>query len=99
MLLIVILTVVGFGQFDTVLPALAVPAAFVLLNALEELVTPQIVGRRLALDPVMVFLARMLCGWLWGPAGLLLAMPLMTCLRIIAERIPDWSPLAKLLAS
>lgn len=99
MLVIVILTVVGFGQYDSVLPALAVPAAFVLLNALEELVTPQIVGRRLALDPVMVFLALMLCGWLWGPAGLLLAMPLLTCLRIVAERIPNWSPLAKLLSS
>jgi predicted PurR-regulated permease PerM len=99
MLVIVILTVVGFGQFEALLPALAVPAAFVLLNALEELVTPQIVGRRLALDPVVVFLALMLCGWLWGPAGLLLAMPLLTCVRIIAERVPNWSPLAKLLSS
>jgi predicted PurR-regulated permease PerM len=97
MLVIVILTVVGFGQFDSVLAALAVPSAFVVLNALIELVTPQIVGRRLALDPVMVFLAMMLCGWLWGPTGLLLAMPLLTCVRIIAERIPNWSPLAKLL--
>ncbi len=99
MLVIVILTVVGFGQFETLLTALAVPAAFVLLNALEELVTPQIVGRRLALDPVVVFLGLMLCGWLWGPAGLLLAMPLLTCVRIIAERVPNWSPLAKLLSS
>jgi len=99
MLVIVILSVVGFGLFETLLPALAVPASFVLLNALEELVTPQIVGRRLALDPVVVFLALMLCGWLWGPAGLLLAMPLLTCVRIIAERVPHWNPLAKLLSS
>jgi len=99
MLVILILTVVGFGHFTTALPALAVPAAFVILNALEELVTPQIVGHRLALDPIVVFLALMLCGWLWGPTGLLLAMPLLTCARIIAERIPNWSPLAKLLGS
>jgi len=99
MLVMVILTVVGFGQFASVLPALAVPLAFAAVKSVEEVVTPQIVGRRLALDPVMVFLALMLCGWLWGAPGLLLAMPLLTCLRIIAERIPNWSPLAKLLGS
>lgn len=96
-LAILILTVVGFGHFDTLLPALAVPTAFIALNAIEELLTPQFVGRRLQLDPVMVFLALMLCGWLWGPAGLLLATPLLTCVRIVADRIPAWNPLAKLL--
>ena len=99
MLVIGLLTVVGFGQFPTVIPALAVPAAFAVLKTLEELITPQIVGKRLDLDPIVVFLALMLCGWLWGPTGLLLAMPLLTCLRIISERIPNWSALAKLLGS
>ena len=60
---------------------------------------PDRIWWRGALDPVMVFLALMLCGWLWGPIGLLLAMPLLTCVRIITERIPNWSPLAKLLSS
>jgi predicted PurR-regulated permease PerM len=99
MLTVVVLTVVGFGQFAALLPALAVPLAFAVVKSIEELLTPQIVGRRLALDPVMVFLALMLFGWLWGPTGLLLAMPLLTCVRIVAERIPNWSPLAKLLGS
>src|SRR6478736_8122304 len=57
------------------------------------------VGRRLALDPVMVFIALMLFGWLWGVAGLLLAMPLLTCMRIVAERIPAWNVLGKMLAA
>jgi len=51
------------------------------------------------LDPVMVFLSLMLFGWLWGVVGLLLAMPLLTCVRIIAERIPAWNALAKMLAA
>lgn len=96
---VVVLTAGGPGHFESTLPASAVPAAIVMLNALEERVTPQTVGRWLALDPVMAFLALMPRGCLWGPAGLLLAMPLLTCLRIIAERIPDWSPLAKLQGS
>jgi predicted PurR-regulated permease PerM len=94
----IVLVVVGFARFDTPLAALSVPGIFLLLHFIEgQLVTPSIVGRRLALDPVMVFLGLMMFGWLWGVAGLLLAMPLLTCVRIVAERVPAWAALAKLL--
>jgi predicted PurR-regulated permease PerM len=100
MFAVVVLVVVGFARFETPIAALAVPGVFLTLHLVEgQLVTPLIVGRRLALDPVMVFLALMLFGWLWGVAGLLLAMPLLTCVRIVAERVPAWTPLAKLLAA
>lgn len=95
-----VLIVVGFAQYANPWSALSVPGAFLLLHVIEgQLLTPLVVGRRLALDSVMVFLALMLFGWLWGVAGLLLAMPLLTCVRIVAERIPAWSTLAKLLAA
>lgn len=98
MLAAMVLVVVGFARFEAPLAALSVPGVFLLLHLIEgQLVTPLIVGRRLALDPVMVFLALMLFGWLWGVAGLLLAMPLLTCVRILAERVPTWTALAKLL--
>jgi predicted PurR-regulated permease PerM len=94
-----LLVVVGFSRFETALPALAVPGVFLVLHLIEgQLVTPLVVGRRLALDPVMVLIALLLFGWLWGVAGLLLAMPLLTCVRIVAERIPAWSAFAKMLA-
>jgi predicted PurR-regulated permease PerM len=100
MLAVAALIVVGFARFDTPLAALAVPGAFLALHVIEgQLVTPLIVGRRLALDPVVVFLALMLLGWLWGVAGLLLAMPLLTCVRIVADRVPSWAPLAKMLGA
>ena len=100
MLAVMIFVVVGFSRFETPLAALSVPGIFLALHLIEgQLVTPLIVGRRLALDPVMVFLALMLFGWLWGVAGLLLAMPLLTCVRIVAERIPAWNALAKMLAA
>jgi len=100
MFAVMILVVVGFSRFETPLAALSVPGIFLVLHLVEgQLVTPFIVGRRLALDPVMVFLALMLFGWLWGVPGLLLAMPLLTCVRIVAERIPAWNALAKMLAA
>lgn len=100
MFTVMVLVVVGFSCFETPLAALAVPGVFLALHLIEgQLVTPLIVGRRLALDPVMVFVALMLFGWLWGVAGLLLAMPLLTCVRIVAERIPTWTALAKVLGA
>jgi len=84
----VALTVVGFGEAATPTLALAPPAAFLGLHLIEgQLITPHLVGRRLALDPVMVFIAMLMLGWMWGVAGLLLAVPLLTCAKIIAERI------------
>jgi predicted PurR-regulated permease PerM len=82
------LLIVGFGEFDTPAMALAPAAAFLSLHLVEgQLLTPHLVGRRLALDPVVVFLAMLLLGWMWGVAGLLLAVPVLTCAKIIAERI------------
>jgi len=95
----VALTVVGFGEFASPLSALAAPAAFLGLHLIEsQLVTPHLVGRRLALDPVMVFLALIALGWMWGVAGLLLAVPLLSCAKIIAERAPDGNIVATLLS-
>ena len=100
MIAVAALVVVGFARFDSPLAALGVPGAFLALHVIEgQLVTPLIVGRRLALDPVVVFLALMLLGWLWGVAGLLLAMPMLTCVRIVADRVPSWAPLAKVLGA
>lgn len=92
------LVVAGFAEFSSPLSALAAPAAFLGLHLLEgELVTPHLVGRRLALDPVMVFLALIVLGWMWGVAGLLLAVPLLACAKIVAERILEGDALATLL--
>lgn len=96
-LMILLLTLVGFGHSEQLLGALAVPSIFIVLNAIEEFLTPLIVGHRLNLEPSIVFPTLMLCGWLWGPAGLLLATPLLTCLHIVAQRKPAWNPVARLL--
>jgi predicted PurR-regulated permease PerM len=95
----VALTVVGFAEFPTPALAFAPPAAFLGLHLLEgQLITPHLVGRRLALDPVMVFLAMLVFGWMWGVAGLLLAVPLLTCAKIIAERIENGEAMVTLLS-
>ncbi|MGH8122180.1 MAG: AI-2E family transporter [Rudaea sp.] len=97
---VITLTLVGMGHAKPLLLSLAPPCAFLLLHLLESLIlTPLLAGRRLALDPIMIFLSLMLLGWMWGVAGLLIAVPLLTCIKIVAARVPRWAPLAKLLGA
>ena len=95
----VLLVFAGFGEFATAGKALAVPGAYLALHLLEsQLITPLTVGRRLTLDPLMVFLSLIVLGWLWGLVGLLIAVPMLTCCRIIAEHLPGGESVARLLA-
>lgn len=82
------LTLVGFTTFDTLSHALVIPGVFLLLATIEgQLITPTIIGRRLALDPTAVFLWLLLWGWLWGIVGILLAGPLLACFRIVCQHV------------
>jgi predicted PurR-regulated permease PerM len=63
------------------------PLAFGAINLVESnFVTPWVVGRRLELSPLAVFLAVMFTGWLWGIAGAFIAVPALVALRSVARR-------------
>jgi len=63
------------------------PLAFGAINILESnLVSPWVMGRRLELSPLAVFLSVMLAGWLWGIAGAFIAVPMLVAARSIARR-------------
>ena len=97
---VVALSVVGLTTQHWLLPGLIPPAVFLALHVVESfVVTPILAGRRLALDPIMIFLSLLLFGWMWGIAGLLIAVPLLTCFKIIASRVPGWETLEKLLSA
>jgi predicted PurR-regulated permease PerM len=94
-----LLAFAGFAEFASPLQALAAPAVFLGVHLVEgQIITPHLVGRRLALDPVVVLLALVVLGWAWGAAGLLIAVPLLSCAKIIAERVPEAQPIATLLS-
>lgn len=61
-------------------------------------VTPMLLGRRFALNPVVIFITLIACASLWGPVGALLAVPMLITLKVIGDRIPSLGPLAELLA-
>ncbi|MDP9121481.1 MAG: AI-2E family transporter, partial [Acidobacteriota bacterium] len=70
----VVLTLVGFQTFSTLGHALLPPAVFFALNVTEAyFLTPMVLGRRLTLNPVVIFLSLTFWGWLWGITGAVLA--------------------------
>jgi len=90
----VVLAVVGFTTFDSMGHAFAVPGTFLLLAFIEgQLITPTVLGHRLALNPVVVFVWLLLWGWLWGIVGVLLAGPMLACFRIICQHTQALRPI------
>jgi predicted PurR-regulated permease PerM len=78
LIMVIALFIAGVVVFPSLGHALIAPAFFVGLATLEgHFITPNIVGRRLALSPVLVFVALVFWTWLWGPMGALLATPLL----------------------
>jgi predicted PurR-regulated permease PerM len=97
-IMIVVLAMVGFLTFKDTTQALMVPLSFVGLNILESyLVTPMVLGRRLTLNPVVIFLALTFWGWLWGITGALLAVPIMVVFKIFCDHSEPLRPIGEFL--
>lgn len=83
-----VLTVVAILTFETLGQALAVPAAFLVLTTLEgQIAYPLIVGRRFSVNPVLVFVSLLFWGWLWGIAGMLMAVPILVIAKIVCTHV------------
>ena len=90
----VVLVVVGLIAFPTIGGGLMAALAFGGLTFLEgHFITPTIIGRRLALNALAVFLALAFWTWLWGPMGAFLSSPLLIVGLILKEHLaPADSP-------
>ncbi|MES1950684.1 hypothetical protein S4A8_07495 [Salinisphaera sp. S4-8] len=92
------ITLASFATFDTLGHVLAAPAAVFALNVLEgNFVTPAVHGQRFEMSPLMVFFALFFWGWLWGVAGMLMAVPLLVVCKVTFDHIEELRPLGRLL--
>ena len=80
--------------------ALLVAAGYLLVNvAIGNLIEPRIMGRGLGLSTLVVFLSLVLWGWLLGPVGMLISVPLTATVKIALQAHPTTRPIAVLLGS
>ena len=75
------------ASLEVFLPVLT----FAGITAVEgNLITPLIQGASMRLSPIAILLWLLVWGWLWGIPGALLAVPMLTCTKLITERVRGW---------
>jgi predicted PurR-regulated permease PerM len=93
-----ILTLVGLSTFDEPLRALMVPGAYVLINFIQgNFLVPMVLGRRLTLNPVAIFIGLVFFWWIWGVPGAFLAVPLLATFKIFCDHIETLQPIGEFL--
>ncbi|WP_407167216.1 AI-2E family transporter [Bradyrhizobium sp. ORS 111] len=84
----VVLVTVGIIALPSIGAGLIAPACFTVVTFLEgHFITPTIVGRRLSLNALAVFLSLAFWTWLWGPMGAFLSSPLLIVGLIVKEHL------------
>lgn len=87
----VVLALVGLIHASDVGTALLPALTFAGITALEgNLITPMIQGHRMRLSPIAILIWLLMWGWLWGIPGALLAVPMLTSVKLITERVRGW---------
>ncbi len=82
---LLLLGIVALVTFDDLGRVLAVVGSYLGLATIEgQVVQPLLVGRRLDLNPILVFLAVWFGGWFWGVAGIVIAVPSLVALKVAA---------------
>lgn len=95
---IIVMLLMGFASYDEPLQSLLPAAIYLGLHTLEgQLITPIVLGKRMALSPLILILSLMVFGWMWGIIGLLLAVPLLVCVKIVLSRLEGMDGWAHLL--
>ncbi|MEO7327353.1 MAG: AI-2E family transporter [Minicystis sp.] len=78
--------------------AVGVLAGYLVINAIVgNIIEPKVMGRTLGLSPLVVLLAMVFWGWLWGPIGALVSVPLTMIAKIVFENSKDLGWLAVLI--
>lgn len=90
---------VAIVTFDTIAYALLAPAVYLTLTSIEgQIVTPMLVGRRLEINTVSVFVTVVFWIWLWGVPGALLAVPFLVAVKVICDNVDSLRPLGRFLS-
>jgi predicted PurR-regulated permease PerM len=90
---------IALAQYDFVKALVAGAGYLVIGLVLGNLVEPALMGRRLNLSSLAVFLSLVVWGWLWGPIGMFLSVPMTMAIKMALEHSRDWAWVAHLLGS
>jgi predicted PurR-regulated permease PerM len=86
-------------QFDSPAPFVVIVVVAVALHLVSaNFLVPRFIGSRLNIGPVAATMGMLFWGWLWGIMGVLLAVPLTACVKLVADCHPSLIHISTLLA-
>jgi predicted PurR-regulated permease PerM len=96
---VVVLLIAGFMTFESPLRALTPSLIYLCLHGVESnLVTPVVLGRRLTLNPLVIFISLMFWTWLWGIPGALLSIPMLMMAKILCDHFKPLAPVGEFMS-
>jgi predicted PurR-regulated permease PerM len=97
---ILLVAAISIITFDSLSYALIAPAFVVICNVIEgQVVTPLVVGRRLEINAVAIFIAVAFWSWLWGFVGALIAVPILVVIKVFCDHFDSLRHVGNFLAA
>lgn len=91
-----VVTIIAAMDLDNPAMTIAAGVLYLGLSTIEgNFITPALVGRRLEINPIIVFVWVLAWAAVWGIAGMLIGLPLLIIFRIVCSRIPSLAPVER----
>ena len=85
---------IGLKQFHTAGPYIGIAATMTFLHIMAaNLLIPALVGWRVRLNALALTVSLLFWGWLWGPMGLILAIPITAVIKVVCDHVEGWQPI------
>ena len=96
---IICMTIGAVLSYDSLGYAMVFPAVYLFIATIEgNFITPYVMGRSLTLNPVIILLSLTFWGWMWGIAGIILAVPILAAFKIFCAHVEEMEPIAEFLS-
>jgi len=92
--------IIGLKQFHKVGPFIGIILMMTVFHLIAaNLLMPALVGWRVRLNALALTVALLFWGWLWGPMGLILAVPITAVLKVICDHVENLQPVGRWLSA
>ena len=95
----IVLSFVQFPEGETWKAIVITIALIGVQQGIGTFIEPRLAGNRLDVSPLLIVLSLAFWGVIWGPVGMILAVPLLVIVKIVLENIPETKPIATLISN
>jgi len=91
---------VGLKQYHTVGPYIGIFAMLTFFHIVTaNLLVPALVGWRVRLNALALTISLLFWGWMWGPMGLILAIPITAVMKVLCDHVESLQPVGRWLSA